>query len=306
MSEGVVWINGDFVPESEAVISIRDTGFLFGDAVFDTERTFAGEVFKLDEHLERLWMSCRYVSIEPPISKGELKEITQRVIETNMRTTPTGEDLWVTQHVTRGAPNEGEAGLPTVIVETRPLPLRARARYFVEGIPIVVSSLRRTPPWALTPRAKTHNYLNMIVAANEIQRSNPAAWAILLDEFGNICEGIGSNVFVVSDGVIYTPDDSHVLAGVTRATTLDLARGLGLDVRETAVTPYQLAAADEAFISATSICICPVGSIDGRKPRDPRVPGPVTQKLQTAWQEAVGFDFVGQYTRFASELAPTA
>jgi branched-chain amino acid aminotransferase len=304
MSEGVVWINGDFVPESEAVISIRDTGFLFGDAVFDTERTFAGEVYKLDEHLERLWMSCRYVSIQPPITKAELKEITQTVIETNMHTVPRGEDLWVTQHVTRGVPIEGEMSLPTIIVETRPLPLRARARYFVEGIPIVLSSLRRTPPWALTPRAKKHNYLNMIVATNEIQRSNPAAWAILLDEFGNVCEGIGSNVFIVSDGAVYTPDDSHILAGVSRTTTLDLARELGLEVHEGAVTPYQLAQADEAFISATSICICPVGTIDGRKLRDPRVPGPVTQQLQSAWREAVGFDFVGQYTRFASELAP--
>jgi branched-chain amino acid aminotransferase len=306
MSEAVVWINGEYVPESEAVISIRDTGFVFGDAVFDTERTFAGQIFRLDQHLDRLWMSCRYVSIEPPTTKSELEAITLELVETNYRTVPEGEDLWVTQRITRGIPIDGEARIPTVIVESTPLPLRARAHYFVEGIPVALSPVRRTPPWALSPRAKTHNYLNMIVATNEIKRSNPDAWAILLDEFGNVAEGIGSNVFLVSDGMLYTPADSHILAGVSRATTIDLAREMGIDVRETTVSPYQLAQADEAFISSTSLCICPVGTINGRKLRDRRVPGPITQRLQRAWQEAVGLDFVAQYTRFVGEPAPVS
>ncbi len=306
MSAAVVWINGEFVPESEAVISIRDTGFVFGDAVFDTERTFAGEVFRLDEHLDRLWMSCRYVSIDPPLTKAELKGITLELVENNFRTVPEGEDLWVTQRVTRGVPAHGDARVPTVIVETTPLPLRARARYYVDGIPVALSSIRRTPPWALSARAKTHNYLNMIVATQEVQRTNPSAWTILLDEFGNVAEGIGSNVFMAQDGVLYTPGDSHILGGISRATTIELARELGIEVRETAVTPYQLAQADEAFFSATSLCICPVATVDGRKVRDPRVPGPITQRLQRAWQELVGLDFVAQYTQFAGELEPVS
>jgi branched-chain amino acid aminotransferase len=306
MSEGVVWINGDFVPESEAVISIRDAGFIYGDAVFDTERTFAGQIFKLDHHLDRLWMSCRYVSIEPPTTKSELAAITLDLVETNYRTVPEGEDLWVTQRITRGIVADGEASVPTVIVESTPLPLRPRAHYYVEGIPVVLSSVRRTPPWALSPRAKTHNYLNMIVATNEIKRSNPDAWAILLDEYGNVAEGIGSNVFLVSDGVVYTPPESHILAGVSRATTIDLAREMGIEVREMTVSPYQLAQADEAFISSTSLCICPVGTTNGRKLRDERVPGPITKRLQLAWQETVGLDFVAQYTQFVGELLPVS
>jgi branched-chain amino acid aminotransferase len=168
----------------------------------------------------------------------------------------------------------------------------------------VLTLVRRTPPWALSPRAKTHNYLNMIVATNDVQRSAPDSWAILLDEFGNVAEGIGSNVFMVCDGVLHTPGDTHILAGISRATTIDLARELGIELRETTVTPYQLAQADEAFISATSICICPISTINGRTLRDPRLPGPITRQLQRAWQDAVGLDFVAQYARFAPEIAP--
>ena len=300
LSEGVVWINGEFVPENEAVISIRDPGFIYGDAVFDTARTFNGEIFKLDEHLDRLWMSCRYIAVEPPMTQAELADITREVTERNYRSTPEGEDLWVTQRVTRGRATAGKPRVPTVIVETTPLPLRERARYFVHGIPVVLPSVRRTPPWALSPRAKTHNYLNMVVAQNESTRAVPDAWPILLDEFGNLCEGLGSNVFTVVDGVLRTPDDSHVLAGVSRATTLELARELGIEAHETAITPYDLAQADEAFLTSTSLCLCPVATIDGRGLRDPRVPGPVTEQLQRAWKDLVGLDFVAQHTQFVT------
>jgi len=224
LSEGVVWINGEFVRENEAVISIRDPGFIYGDAVFDTARTFNGEIFKLDAHLDRLWMSCRYIALDPPMTQAELGDITREVAERNYRSTPAGEDLWVTQRVTRGRATAGTPSVPTVIVETTPLPLRERARYFMHGIPVVLPSVRRTPPWALSPRAKTHNYLNMVVAQNESTRAVPGAWPILLDEFGNVCEGLGSNIFTVVDGVLRTPGDSHILAGVSRATTLELTR----------------------------------------------------------------------------------
>src|SRR5947209_4354446 len=110
---------------------------------------------------------------------------------------------------------------------------------------------------------------------------------MLPDEFGKVAERIGSNVFMVSDGALYTPGDTHILAGISRATTIELARELGIEVHEAPITPYQVAQADEAFISATSICICPVGSINGRALRDERLPGPVTRRLQCAWQDAV-------------------
>ena len=142
-----------------------------------------------------------------------------------------------------------------MIVETTPLPLRERARYFVSGIPVVLPSVRRTPPWALSPRAKTHNYLNMVVAQNESTRAVPDAWPILLDEFGNVCEGLGSNLFTIVDGVLRTPGDSHVLAGVSRATTLELARELGIEAHETAISPDDLAQADEVFLPPRR-CAC--------------------------------------------------
>ena len=113
MSEGVVWINGEFVPENEAVISIRDPGFIYGDAVFDTARTFNGEIFKLDEHLDRLWMSCRYIAVEPPMTRAELADVTREVTERNYRSTPAGEDLWVTSASRAGGrPSESRGCRP--------------------------------------------------------------------------------------------------------------------------------------------------------------------------------------------------
>jgi branched-chain amino acid aminotransferase len=140
----------------------------------------------------------------------------------------------------------------------------------------------------------------MVVAQNESTRATPDAWPILLDEFGNVCEGLGSNLFTVSDGVLRTPGDSHVLAGISRATTLELAREAGIETHETAITPYDLAQADEAFLTSTSLCLCPVATVDGRALREPRVPGPVTERLQQAWKDLVGLDFVAQHARFAT------
>ena len=159
-------------------------------------------------------------------------------------------------------------------------------------------SQRRVPPESITPRAKTHNYLNLIVADQEVQSIDPEAWAVLLDIHGNLAEGLGSNIFIVRGEEILTPREKFVLPGVSRQTVIDLARENGLAVREADLDLYDAYTADEAFLTSTSLCICPVVKVNGVAvgPSD-QVWGPVTRRLADAFQRFVGHDFVGQYLK---------
>ncbi len=300
-NERVAYFNGAILPESEARVSLRDRGFIYGDAAFDTARTFAHRIFKLEEHIERFYRSLRYLRIEPGIGADEMARISEQVVERNRHLLGPDDDYWITQRVTRGieAP-EGDAPLeagPTVIVECEPLPLQSRAPLFRDGIEVVTPSVRRTPPEALSPRAKTHNYLNLIMADLEAKARAPGAWAVLLDGAGKLTEGLGSNFVILHEGTLLTPEPRFVLGGISRETVIALARKIGLPVEETAIDLHDVANASEAFLTATSLCLCPVRSVNGQPLREGRVPGPVTEKLTEAYIDLVGFDFVAQYLR---------
>ena len=185
--ERIVYLNGEMVPESEAKISVRDRGFVYGDAVFDTTRTFNGRIFKLQDHLDRFFNSLKYLRMEPVLTKQEFADITMQVLEANLPLLDEGGDYWVTQRITRGVPG----GSPTVLVECVPLPFAQRAKFYRDGMPVIVPSIRRTPPEAMSPRAKMHNYINLVLATQEVEAQNPDAWPILLDMSGNLCEGSG-------------------------------------------------------------------------------------------------------------------
>ena len=292
--ERIVYVNGKMVPESQATVSIRDRGFLQGDAVFDTTRTFGGRIFRLDEHLVRFYESLKYMRLDPGIPKQRIAELTMQVLEENLPLLGDDDDYWVTQRVTRGVNVDGEYR-PTVIIECVPLPFKARARYYRDGIPVVVPSVRRTPPEAQSPRAKVHNYINLIQAEMEVKAQNPEGWPILLDVNGNLAEGPGSNIFLVKDGALLTPRKQFVLEGISRRVTIELAQELGIEVEETDLDLFDAYTADEAFVTSTSFCICPVSSINGSTTGDGRVPGPITDRLTTAYSGLVGIDVAGQY-----------
>ena len=156
--------------------------------------------------------------------------------------------------------------------------------------------MRRTPPEALSPRVKTHNYLNLIAGGLEVNAQDPSAWAVLLDTSGNLAEGLGSNIFLVQKGQLLTPREQAVLSGISRETVIDLAREAGLEVVEKDIDLYDAYNADEAFLTSTSLCICPIASVNGAK-IDGAVPGPVTRQLTEAYCRFVDFDFVGQYLK---------
>jgi len=157
--------------------------------------------------------------------------------------------------------------------------------------------MRRTAPSMLSPRAKLNNYLNMIVAAQPISAANPDAWALLLDENGNLAEGRGSNIFIVQDGKVRTPRERYVLPGVSRRMTMDMAARLGIDCEESDIDLYDAANADEMFLTSTSLCILPVRSFNGQAVGATgwMGAGPVTQRLIDAYAAEVGCGFVKQY-----------
>ena len=294
-TERVAYVNGEILPESQASVSINDRGFLYGDAVFDTTRTFNGEIFRLEQHLDRFYESLRYMRIDSPVDKAEMKEITLKILDKNLEILPAGDDYWVSQRVSRGVRGLPGGMKPTIVIECFPLPLQERAEYYRDGIKMITSSIRRTAPESLSPRAKMHNYINLIQAELEVQSQDSRALALLLDVNGNLCEGHGANIFLVNKGVIYTPREQFVLAGISRQVTIELADNLGYEIKETDLDVFDAYTADEIFVTSTSFCICPVSMINGLQVKSKTVPGDVTLELQTAYSKLVKMDFVKQY-----------
>src|SRR5207249_8402222 len=189
-------------------------------------RTFNGRPFRLKEHVDRLYRSLRYLRIDPGLNPSEMLAVSEQVLECNRHFLTPDTDYWLGQRVSRGVDAVGDEGWehtgPNVIVECVPLPLQARARLFLDGIDIVVPSTRRVSPEALSPRAKTHNYLNLVIADLEAKAQDKDAWSVLLDSQGHLAEGIGSNLFIVRAGTVLTPHERWVLPGVSRAMVIEL------------------------------------------------------------------------------------
>jgi branched-chain amino acid aminotransferase len=299
MTTRIAYFNGRFVPETQVLIPYRDRSFNRGDGCFDMTRTFDGRIFRLEEHVERLYRSLAYLRIDVGIEPKQMIAISEEVVERNEPLRAAAGDWWVAQRVSRGVDAIGDEGWghtgPQLVVDCTPLPLRARARVFRDGIDVLVPSIRRTPPAMLSPRAKTHNYLNLILADKEVKARHPEAWSVLLDERGNLCEGIGSNIFVVRAGRVYTPREQYVLPGVSRRTVMELSAAGGIPCEERDLDVYDAVTADEVFLTSTSLCICPVRSVNGQVIGDGAVPGPVTGRLTRAYVDHVGTDFVAQY-----------
>ena len=301
-NERIAWFNGQFVPESEVRIPFRDSSWVYGDGAFDMTRSFGHRLFKVKQHVDRLYRSLKYLRIDPGIGPEKMCTLTEEVFERNRHLLAPDDDYWVGQRISRGVKkvegdNIGYHG-PNVVIECAPLPILQRAKLFKEGIRVVVPAHRRAPPDSLTPRAKTHNYLNLIVANQEVQSTDPEAWAVLLDVNGNLCEGMGSNIFTVRHGEVLTPREKFVLPGVSRQTVIDLAVEEGITVREVDIDLYDAYSADEIFLTSTSLCMCPVTKVNGLEigPKG-QVWGPVTKRLADAYRRFVDYDFVGQYLK---------
>ncbi len=291
-----IWINGEYVDRDKAQIGMTDRGFRLGDVVFDTSRTFNGKVFRLRDHLLRLYRSLRYVRIDPGMSLDEMERLTLDVVNHNEDLRQSlNDDYMITQIVTGGVGRRGDSD-PNVSIWIDPLGSPRWAPAYDAGAHAVIPRTRSYSSESLDPKVKHYSRLNFVLAELEAADVDPDALPVLLDTDGHLSEGTGSNFFVVTDGTLRTSRDTSVLQGVSRMTIMEIADTLGIPAVEDDLQPYDVYTADEAFFCSTPYCILPVGRVDNREIGDD-VPGPVTNQLLAAWSERVGLDIVDQLKR---------
>jgi branched-chain amino acid aminotransferase len=298
MSEYTAYFNGEWVPYSQVKIDPHDRGFTVGDVIFDVARTFNGKSFRMKQHIDRLYRSLKFVRIDPGLTPDEMTEISEESIWRNEHLLAEAGDFTVRQWITRGPGRwSHSAGPPAVCVEVQGISFSRFAKHYGGGAHGVIARTRSYPAESLDPKVKHYSRMNFNLAELEVADVDPEAWPILMDIDGNITEGTGYNVFLVTDGVIRLPGDSTTLQGVSRGMVTDLARQLNIPVSEEMLQPYDLYTADEVFFSGTSPCVLPVTRVDKREVNDGK-PGPITQQLLAAWSETVGVDLVDQALRF--------
>ena len=297
-SQHLVFLNGTLVPRDEAKISVFDSAVMLGDTVTESTRTFAHRLFKLDDHIKRLYRSLKITRINPGMTPDEMTALSLRVLDANRHLLGPGDDCWLVHNISRGQSVAGadptvQRSPATIIVFTQPMILSDWARFYVEGCHAVTPMSRATPSQALDARIKNRSRMAYTLAEIEVKLVDPQAQSVLLDIHGNIAENKGGNFFVVSDGVLKTPLTGNALAGISRATVLELAARHGIPVRECDLQPYDAYTADEAFFSSTPYCIMPATRFNGLPVGDGKV-GPITKRLLAAWSELVGVDIVDQ------------
>lgn len=293
-----VYISGQLVPEEDAKISIFDTAVTLGDTVTESTRTFAHRPFKLDRHIERLYMSLKVTRIDPGCSPEELKRITLDLLETNLALIGPDEEYWIVHNISRGRFVPGpdptvQSGAATVMINNSPLDLRGWASFYSAGCHAVTAMSRMIPSQSLDARVKNRSRMAYTLAEIEVKLVDPAAQGIILDIHGNVGENKGGNVFVVSNGELRTPTAQNCLAGISRETVLELAAQLGIPAREMELQPYDLYTADELFFTSTPYCIMPATLFNGLPVGDGQV-GAVARRLLGAWSEQVGVDIAKQ------------
>lgn len=277
-----IYINGTLYDKDDAKISVYDHGLLYGDGVFEGMRTYGGRVFRLEQHLDRLYESAKAIWLQIPMTKSDLATAVNETVAINSI-----QDGYIRLVVTRGA---GSLGLdpnrtsdPQVIIIADSITLYPK-EYYDNGLEIVSVSTIRNHPAALSPRVKSLNYLNNILAKIEGLQAG-CVEALMLNHNGEIAECTGDNIFLVSRGEVLTPPiDAGILQGITRDAVIDLARNDGLTVREVPLTKHDVYIADECFLTGSAAEVIPVVKVDSRTIGDGK-PGVITRELINRFHE---------------------
>lgn len=280
MSELLIYLDGKFVPKSEAKVSVYDHGFLYGDGVFEGIRAYNGRVFKLKEHVDRLYDSAKAIAMDIPLTKEEMTEVILETLRQNNLT-----DAYIRPIVSRGI---GDLGLdprkcekPCIVVIAQGWGAMYGDLYEV-GLTGVTVGIRRNAPDALSPNIKSLNYLNNILAKIESNEKGGDE-AIFLDQCGFVSEGSGDNIFVVKNDKVYTPFTINNLKGITRATAIELLDEMGYKTIEANLGLFDLYTADEIFVTGTAAESAPLTKLDGRLIGTGK-PGPLTKKMVEAFE----------------------
>jgi branched-chain amino acid aminotransferase len=282
VKEAKIYIDGKFYSEASAKVSVFDHGLLYGDGIFEGIRFYNGRVFRLEEHLARLWDSARSICLEIPMT---VRDMTEAVLETirqnHLR------DGYIRLLVTRGIGNLGlnptQCKSPSVIIIAATIALYHES-FYRKGLTIVTCATRRSNPAALNPAVKSLNYLNNVMARIEANLAN-ADEALMLNDAGNVAECTADNVFVIKRGQIFTPPiTAGALRGITRGLVFEIAAELGIKVLETDITRHDIFVADECFLTGTAAEIVPVVKADGRLIGNGK-PGPITTRTMARFRE---------------------
>jgi branched-chain amino acid aminotransferase len=277
-----VFISGKLYDKEDAKISVYDHGFLYGDGVFEGLRSYGGKIFRVEQHLDRLWDSAKAIWLEIPMSRQAVTDAMYQTLRANKI-----DDGYIRLVVSRGA---GTLGLdpnrtsnPQVIVITDYISLYPDELY-QNGLEIVTASTIRNNPGALNPRIKSLNYLNNILAKIEGLKAG-CLEALMLNHKGEVAECTADNIFLVKRGEILTPpNDAGILEGVTRRAVMDLAEQAGITVREVPITRHDVYVADECFLTGTAVEVIAVVKVDNRT-IGPGTPGPVTRDLKERFHQ---------------------
>ena len=278
------WINGKLFDKPDAKVSVYDHGLLYGDGIFEGLRVYSGKVFKLREHLDRLYEGARSIKLEVPYNRDELAGHVEATVRANQKV-----NGYIRLVVTRGTGSLGidprKTGDPQVIIIVDDIALYPPELY-AGGMEIITAATVRTAPNALNPRVKSLNYLNNILAKMEAIQAG-CQEAIMLNHKGEVAECTADNLFLVKRGVLRTPPpDAGILEGITRGTVMELAAAAGIPVQEVALTRHDVYIADEVFLTGTGAEIIAVTKVDGR-PIGAGKPGPMTRQLRERFQALV-------------------
>ena len=279
-----IYINGKYYDKEDAKISVYDHGLLYGDGIFEGMRAYNGKIFKLPEHIERLYESARAIHLEIPITPEQMAADSVATVAKNELT-----DAYIRLVVTRGG---GSLGLdpyktvdPQIIIIADKIALYP-AELYEKGLEIITASTIRNHPAALNPRIKSLNYLNNIMAKIEGLQAG-CFEALMLNHTGHVAECTGDNIFLVKKNVLYTPSiDAGILEGITRNAVIELARKRGLEVRELTLTRHDVYVSDECFLTGSAAEVIPVVKIDSRSIGEGNV-GPITKQLIADFRELV-------------------
>ncbi|MCA0983760.1 branched-chain-amino-acid transaminase [Halobacillus yeomjeoni] len=287
MSSQWIYLGGEYVNKNEAVVSVYDHGFLYGDGVFEGIRVYEGNIFKLDEHLNRLYDSAKSIMLQIPYEKEELEQIIAETVRKNQL-----ETAYIRVVVSRGAGNLGldpaSCSNPRVVVIAEALALFPKELY-ERGVRLASVSSRRNRPDVLPPQVKSLNYLNNILVKMEANQAGVDE-ALMLNDQGYVTEGSADNIFIVKNGTVFTPPTYlGALEGITRNAIIDLAKEKGYEVKEQPFTRHDVYVADEVFLTGTAAEVIAVVEVDQRKVGDGS-PGVVTNHLLSEFRKITTTD----------------
>jgi branched-subunit amino acid aminotransferase/4-amino-4-deoxychorismate lyase len=296
MSEPLVYLNGQMTPASQARLAVYDLGIVLGATVTEQTRTYHKRLWRLDDHLDRLFRALRYTRMDIGLTREQLADISREVAEHNARLLDDFEELGLIHFVTAGehAAYAGATGrpartTPTVCVHTFPLPFELWAKKMRTGAHLVTPSIRHVPPQCYDPKMKYRSRMHFYLAEQEARLVDAEASALLLDLAGNITETSAANFLIVERGALVSPTTVNTLPGISRATVIELAGKLGVPFVERDIQLYSAMNADEAFLTSTPYGLMPVTKINGVSIGD-GTPGPMVRRLLAAWSEQVGLD----------------